>query len=104
MFSQEQDKPLPALRPDVEIFAGPVEEDGSPSYVIHDPVSGVFNKIGWGEAAVLQRLRGGQTLFSIVRELDEQTTLNTNPEEVAALCEDAEKKGLTIASQVLMVT
>jgi putative peptide zinc metalloprotease protein len=100
MLSLNQDVPLPALRPDIEIFAGPLEEDGSPTYVIHDPVSGTFSKIGWGEAAVLQRLRQGQTLFSLMRELAKQTTLNSNPEEVVSLCEDAEFQGLTINSQV----
>ena len=81
MLSLNQDVPLPALRPDIEIFAGPLEEDGSPTYVIHDPVSGIFSKIGWGEAAVLQRLRQGQTLVSLMRELSKQTTLNSNISE-----------------------
>ncbi len=100
MLIQEQDIELPALRPDIEIFSGPNDEDGSPTYVIHDPVSGTFNKIGWGEAAVLQRLRRGQTLFSLLRDISSITTLNTSPEEVVELCEDAQKHGLTISSQV----
>ena len=69
MSFQERDRPLPVLRPDIEIFAGPMEKDGSPTYVIHDPVTGVFSKIGWGEAVVLNRLRKGQTLSSMLREL-----------------------------------
>lgn len=91
---------LPSLRPDIEIFAGPLDEDGSSTYVIHDPVTGIFNKIGWAEAVVLQRLRHGQTLASLLQEIGEQTTLNASPEEIAALCEDAEKQGLTLNSQV----
>ncbi len=100
MFIQEQDIELPALRPDVEIFSGPNDEDGSPTYVIHDPVSGTFNKIGWGEAAVLQRLRRGQTLSSILHDINQITTLNVKPEEIVELCDDVQKHGLTISSQV----
>jgi len=100
MLSQEHDIALPALRPDVEIFAGPLDEDGSPTYVVHDPVSGSFSKIGWGEAAVLQRLRQGQTLSSILREISDKTTLKASPEDVVALCEDAQEQGLTISSQI----
>lgn len=100
MLSQEQDILLPVLRPDIEIFAGPLEKDGSPSYVIHDPVTGIFSKIGWGEAAVLKRLREDQTLSSILREIGQRTTLSVGHEEVAALCKDAERRGLTIDSQI----
>lgn len=94
------DKPLPRLRPDIEIFAGPLEKDGSPTFVIHDPVAGVFSKIGWATAEVLQRLRSGQTTGSLIKELQKQTTIRTNPEEVNALCEDAYNQGLTLDSTV----
>ena len=100
MPSQEQDIPLPVLRPDIEIFAGPLDKDGAPTYVIHDPMTGTFNKIGWGEATVLQRLRKGQTLALMLGELRQQTTLTAGHEEVAELCKDAERRGLTIDSQI----
>lgn len=100
MAFNEQDPSLPVLRPDIEIFAGPLEDDGSPTYVIHDPLTGIFHKIGWREATVLKRLRKDQTLNSIANELQAQTALNVSPEEVKALCEDAERKGLTVDSQV----
>ncbi len=95
MFSVGVDKPLPVLRLDLEIFSGPEEEDGSPTYVVHDPVLTAFNKIGWEEAMVLMRLRRGQTLFALIRELRQQTTLRAKPDEIFALCEDAERHGLT---------
>jgi len=100
MPSDTQEVPLPSLRPDIDIYAGPLEEDGSPSFVIHDPVTGAFSKIGWGEAAVLLRLRQGQTLSALMEELSCETTLSTTPEEVEALCEDADKQGLTKSSQI----
>jgi hypothetical protein len=95
MPSDTQEVTLPSLRPDIDIYAGPLEEDGSPSFVIHDPVTGAFSKIGWGEAAVLLRLRQGQTLSALMEELSDETTLSTTPEEVEALCEDADEQGLT---------
>ena len=97
---RDQDLPLPSLRPDIEIYAGPLEEDGSPSFVIHDPVTGGYNKIGWGEASVLLRLKNGQTLSSLMQELNGQTTLTTTHEEIASLCKDADEQGLTLASQI----
>lgn len=94
------DKPLPVLRSDVEVFSGPCESDGSPVYIIHDPVSGSFSKIGWEEALVLQRLRSKQTLFSLLRELRATTTLNVTPEDVYGLCEQAAYMGLTMETMV----
>ncbi len=95
MLSLGVDKPLPVLRLDLEIFSGPREEDGSPTYIVHDPVVNAFNKIGWEEAMVLMRLREGQTLFSLMRELNRQTTLRVKPDEITDLCEDAQQHGLT---------
>ena len=100
MSSQEHDITLPALRPDIEILSGPVDEDGSPTYIVHDPVSGSFHKIGWGEGEVLSRLKRGGSLSSILHEISENTTLSVSSEEVMAFCNDAEEHGLTIDSQV----
>lgn len=95
MLSLTQDIPLPTLRADIEFFEGPKEKDGSPSYVIHDPVSGTFSKIGWDEATIFQRLRPGQTLLKLIDELKKETTLKVTPNEVANLLSDAEKNLLT---------
>lgn len=100
MISEVQDKALPVLRPDVEIYAGPLDTDGSPTYVIHDPVSGIFNKIGWAEATVLKRLQNGQTLSAIGHDIQQRTSLRVRDEEVLALCNEAETQGLTIGSQI----
>lgn len=96
MISLETDKPLPVLRSDIEIYSGPMEEDGSPMYIVHDPVSGTFSKIGWEEAQVLKRLRSGQTLLSLMKELRQSTTLNITSDDVMTLCADARLHRLTM--------
>lgn len=100
MSATLNDMPLPILRRDIEIFAGPLEEDGSPTYVIHDPVTEGFSKIGWGEAVVLKRLRHTQTLEDLIREIRLETTLTSSPDDIAGLCREATARGLTTDLQV----
>ena len=93
--------PIPVLRRDIEIFAGPLEEDGSPTYVIHDPVTESFSKIGWGEAIVLRRMRGPQALEDLRQKIQRETTLPLpSAEEIAVFCQDAAAHGLTTNAQV----
>ena len=53
---------LPTLRPDLEILPGPTDVDGSPTFTVHDPLNGTYDKIGWAEAALFRNLRPGMTL------------------------------------------
>lgn len=96
MVAVETDNRLPVLRSDIEIYAGPLEEDGSPVYIVHDPVSGVFHKIGWEEAQIIKRLRSGQTLPGLKAEIEKNTTLSVTAEDIAALCQEARLNHLTM--------
>lgn len=89
------DPALPSLRPDLEFSPGPPESDGSPTAVIHDPLSRTYAKIGWAEAAILSRLRGQTTLSGLMAALARETTLRPEPEEVLLLCRHAQAMGLT---------
>ncbi len=92
--------PLPIIRPDLEFYPGEEDIDGSPTWKVHDPLTGIFRKFGWAEAAIMRRMGTGKTLGELVVELARFTTLNTNPDEVVAFCEDLEREGLTVSSSV----
>lgn len=92
---------LPVLRPDIEFLPGPDEPDGSPTYVLHDPLRGTFERATWVQAEVLTRLRAPQTLDRLLADLRRSTTVRVSPEDVLRLCHDAAGRGLTAAATVL---
>lgn len=87
--------PLPVLRPDVELLPGPDEPDGAPTYLLHDPLRGTFDKLSWAQAEIIARLRTPTTIGAVVRQLRNTTTLRVGPEDVARLGADAAARGLT---------
>ena len=44
---QAQIHRLPELRQDLELIEGPISEDGSPTWLIHDPVRNLYFKLDW---------------------------------------------------------
>ena len=84
-----RDIPLPSLRQDLQIFPGPDDSDGSPTFNILDPVSGNYTKVGWGETLVFKNLTPGMTLNKLLNILKIQTTLRVTKEEVLNLCHQA---------------
>ena len=48
-------RPLPPLREDLALIEAAPQRDGSPAWMIHDPVSNRFYRIGWLEFEVLTR-------------------------------------------------
>ena len=99
-IARTQDRPLPLLRPDLEIYLGPNEPDGSPTFTVHDPVAGTYDKVRWEEATVLRHLWEPRTLKDLVRRINRSTTLDVDETDVLELCEDARLKGLTCSSGV----
>ncbi len=75
---------LPALREDLKLFAAAAHRDGSPAWMIQDPVTNRFYRIGWLEFELLQRwpLRDPQRVLADVRRA---TTLAPELEDLAAL-------------------
>ncbi len=88
------------LRPDIEFLPGPDEPDGSPTYVLHDPLRGTFERATWVQAEVLARLRTPQTLDGLLADLWRSTTVRVSPEDVLRLCHDAAGRGLTTEATV----
>lgn len=94
-------RPLPVLRRDIEFLPGPDESDGSPTYILHDPLSGTFERATWVQGEILGRLRTPRTLDGLLADLQRSTTVRVSPEDVLRLCEDAAGRGLTADAVVL---
>ena len=88
------DKPLPLFRKDLELYQGPDNTDGSPSYNLYDPVRSQFYQFSWGEAQILQYLQPGMTVTELIKVLDEQTTLKVIPEDIQRFFEYAARYNL----------
>ena len=95
-----QSETLPVLRPDIEFHLGPDSEDGSPTYVIHDPLRGTFEQATWVQAEILRRLRVPMTVNGLLEQLAARTTIKVCAEDVTRLCADASTKGLTMDSRL----
>lgn len=65
---------LPPLREELNLLRGPRAADGSPTWVLHDPVAQRFFRIGWLEFEVLSRWRLG-TPDAIVARVNDATPL-----------------------------
>jgi putative peptide zinc metalloprotease protein len=85
---------LPSFRPDLELFRGPPESDGSPTYNIFDPVKVKYYKISWSEALVMQLMRPGMTLEALVHGIEAHSTLKVTPQEVMSFFEQAKRLDL----------
>lgn len=75
---------LPPLREDLQLHAGAPHADGSPGWLIQDPVSNAFYRVGWLEFELLSRwdLRDPQR---ILRDVAAHTLLQPTEEELTDL-------------------
>ena len=86
---------LPVMRPDIEFHLGPDDPDGAPTYVLHDPLRGTFDRATWVQATILELLRLPLTFHQLLDRLSATTTINVTQEDVTRLCADASNRGLT---------
>lgn len=82
--AQSEEAPLPPLREELSIHPGPRASDGSPSWVLEDPLTQRYYRLGWLEFAVLSRWKLG-SLSAISAALCEQTTLCFRAEELGSV-------------------
>jgi putative peptide zinc metalloprotease protein len=72
---------LPALREDLRLLEAAANRDGSPAWMVHDPIGNRFFRIGWLEFALLSRWSEGtpQALLAAVRR---DTPLDVTEDEL----------------------
>ncbi len=75
---------LPALREDLKLFPAAANRDGSPAWMIQDPVSNRFFRIGWIEFEILSRwhLKNPAQLLQTVQD---ETPLTVSEDDLIAL-------------------
>jgi putative peptide zinc metalloprotease protein len=79
----EFERPLPPLREDLRIVEAAPEADGSPAWVIQDPVVNRFYRIGWLEFECL--VRWGAPAAAVAADIAAMTPLQAAPDQVLAL-------------------
>ncbi len=79
-----QDLGLPPLREDLALHPGPTLKNGSPSWMIEDPLRGRFFRIGWLEFELLSRWACADAAV-LVAQVSDQTLLSPTIDEVLAV-------------------
>ncbi|MFT3802451.1 MAG: HlyD family efflux transporter periplasmic adaptor subunit [Burkholderiaceae bacterium] len=77
-------RPVPPLREDLVLFEAAANRDGSPAWMIQDPVGNRFFRIGWIEFEMLSRWAIGDA-DAIVEAIGRETPLTVSVDDVEQL-------------------
>lgn len=77
---------LPPLREDLRLLAAAPNRDGSPAWMIHDPVGNRFFRLGWLEFEALTRW-WMRDAGRVARRIAAETPLQVSPDQIAQLAE-----------------
>ncbi|MCP3873605.1 MAG: HlyD family efflux transporter periplasmic adaptor subunit [Desulfobacteraceae bacterium] len=69
------------LREDLKFLKAPPNEDGSPAWMLHDPVRNQFYRIGWKEFEILRQWQHGD-IDIIVTNVNTKTTMSITADHV----------------------
>lgn len=90
----DENKPLPSFRNDLQLFRGPDENDGSPTFNIYDPIRAQYYKIHWAESLILRHYKSGMSLRQLRDKIEQHSTLKVEPKEILAFFEQAARLNL----------
>jgi putative peptide zinc metalloprotease protein len=88
---------LPPLREDLQLHQAAAQPDGSPAWMIHDPVTNRFFRIGWLEFEMLAHWRLRDPVL-VLEAIGLQGPLAPRPEELLALRDFLRRNQLLRAS------
>lgn len=83
---------LPALRQDLQLHAAARNTDGSPAWMIQDPVTNRFFRIGWLEFELLCRWQSDPQ--ALLAQLEQETPLSADEETLDGLVKFLEHNSL----------
>ncbi|NNJ84689.1 MAG: M50 family metallopeptidase, partial [Gammaproteobacteria bacterium] len=75
--------PLPPLRDELALYPGAPANDGSPTWLIHDPIRNRFFHIGWGSFEIISRWALGDPAV-VSQQVCDETTLTVTDDDVLA--------------------
>lgn len=90
----DPEAPLPQFRSDLQLFRGPDDPDGSPTYNLLDPTRVRYFKISWAESHILQHLKPGMKVNELSDAIQQHSTLKIAPDEIMPFIEEAHRFGL----------
>lgn len=90
----KSDTPLPPFREDLQVFRGPDEKDGYPSYSLFDPIIGQYYRLSWSELTIMKTLRAGMTPENLHEQLLSNTTLKPTLDQLELFFESAGRRNL----------
>jgi putative peptide zinc metalloprotease protein len=93
--SASDDFALPVLRNDLQLIEGPVALDGSPSWIIVDPIRNKYFSIGWTAFQLLSRWSVGKASILIER-IKNESTLDVHSADVQSLLSFLYANSLTL--------
>jgi putative peptide zinc metalloprotease protein len=85
---------LPRFRKDLEIYNGPLEIDGSPTYNIYDPVKSQFYKISWKESLIFKMFSGKMSAEELSKTISRNFPVDITTEDVNQFFAQAHLLGL----------
>ncbi len=86
--------PLPLFRRDIVIYPGPIDDQGGPTYSLIDPLNDQYYKLNWAEGVIIQCLKPGMTLETLLKAIKKRAPLDINIVELRYFFEDAANKYL----------
>lgn len=92
-----RDAHLPGLRPDLQIFPGPADPDGGPTWSIFDPVRNAYFRIGRPAREILIRWGLGR-VGAVARAVCDQTTVKIDDDDVQDFVRFLQLNELTVAA------
>jgi putative peptide zinc metalloprotease protein len=95
MKEADSDFPLPRIRNDLQLIEGPLDLDGSPSWIVIDPVRNKYFSIGWPSFQLLSRWSTGKAK-ALIEKIKSETTISADIEDVKKLTEFLFANSLTV--------
>jgi len=92
-----EDITLPVLRHDLQLLEGPVALDGSPSWIILDPLRNKYFYIGWTAFQLLSRWSVGKASI-LIEKVKQETTLDVHNDDIQSLLSFLFVNSLTLNS------
>jgi putative peptide zinc metalloprotease protein len=97
MNEPSEDIILPVLRHDLQLLEGPVALDGSPGWIILDPLRNKYFYIGWAAFQLLSRWSVGKASI-LIAKIKQETTLDVHDDDIQSLLSFLFANSLTLNS------